>query len=200
MRAGEGAIGLTKAIEDEGQRGGGHPGAGITDDDGGAVGPSVCVQIDATARWCERNGIGEEGPEHLLEATRSAVTVWASGSSVTRRSSGFACAAGRTAVIAASTTVGRCVGPSCNWNCAWPYRTSTGWALIQPRRAELSATLPVIVLSARGDDDAVRARASAAGYFSLSFLYALMPAFRNLIAFLGPPVPVMMNFLPRCLL
>ena len=38
-----------------------------------------------------------------------------------------------------------------------------GWALIQRLRALLSATLPVIVLSARGDEDAVRARASAAG-------------------------------------
>jgi DNA-binding response OmpR family regulator len=38
-----------------------------------------------------------------------------------------------------------------------------GWVLIERLRTELSATLPVIVLSARGDHDAVRARASAAG-------------------------------------
>jgi DNA-binding response OmpR family regulator len=38
-----------------------------------------------------------------------------------------------------------------------------GWTLIQRLRTELSATLPVIVLSARGDDAAVRARALAAG-------------------------------------
>jgi DNA-binding response OmpR family regulator len=38
-----------------------------------------------------------------------------------------------------------------------------GWSLIERLRAELSATLPVIVLSARGDDETVRARAAAAG-------------------------------------
>jgi DNA-binding response OmpR family regulator len=38
-----------------------------------------------------------------------------------------------------------------------------GWTLIQRIRAELSATLPIIVLSTRGDDEVVRARASAAG-------------------------------------
>jgi two-component system C4-dicarboxylate transport response regulator DctD len=38
-----------------------------------------------------------------------------------------------------------------------------GWTLIHRLRAELSATLPVIVLSTRGDEEAVRVRASAAG-------------------------------------
>ena len=38
-----------------------------------------------------------------------------------------------------------------------------GWTLIERLRAEVSATLPIIVLSARGDDAAVRARAAAVG-------------------------------------
>lgn len=37
-------------------------------------------------------------------------------------------------------------------------------------------------------------------YFLASFLWARMPAFRKLIAFFGPPVPVTLNFFPRCLL
>jgi hypothetical protein len=37
-------------------------------------------------------------------------------------------------------------------------------------------------------------------YFFFAPFYFLMPSFRNLIAFFGPPVPVILNFFPGCLL
>jgi hypothetical protein len=37
-------------------------------------------------------------------------------------------------------------------------------------------------------------------YLLAAFLWACMPAFRKLMAFFGPPVPVTLNFFPRCLL
>src|SRR5579863_4902531 len=35
-------------------------------------------------------------------------------------------------------------------------------------------------------------------YFFFASLCFLMPSFRNLIAFFGPPVPLILNFFPRC--
>ena len=37
-------------------------------------------------------------------------------------------------------------------------------------------------------------------YFFLAAFCFLVPSFKNLMAFLGPPVPVILNFFRRCLL
>jgi len=50
-------------------------------------------------------------------------------------------------------------------------------------------------LTSRSPEDGLRR-----SYFFWPSLWFLMPAFKKRIAFLGPPVPVILNFFPRCLL
>src|SRR5579871_2220260 len=62
------------------------------------------------------------------------------------------------------------------------------------RRAVLPATQTYTVPQPSTQPKACRR------YFFFESLCFLMPTFRNLMAFFGPPVALILNFFPRCLL